>query len=174
MRLTRRDALAALASAGVVAGAGATLEAPTAGEDGLDEATLATLTAVAEVVYPTAVSGVAAFVERYVGPRAAARPAWAEGVAESAAYLEAYARSWRDADFAALEADTRDAVLRSMGADAAAPAPDGSDAERVRHYLVNDLLFALYASPTGGRLVGIENPQGHPGGTTSYRRPGER
>jgi len=42
---------------------------------------------------------------------------------------------------------------------------------RVRYYLVNDLLFALYSSPTGGKLVGIENPQGHPGGTGSYQQP---
>jgi hypothetical protein len=40
----------------------------------------------------------------------------------------------------------------------------------VRYYVVNELLLALYASPTGGELVGIENPQGHPGGTASYQQ----
>ncbi|MEA5408870.1 hypothetical protein VB773_15715 [Haloarculaceae archaeon H-GB2-1] len=52
----------------------------------------------------------------------------------------------------------------------AEPNPDGTTAERVRYYLVNEPLYALYASPTGGTLVGIENPQGHPGGTESYQR----
>jgi hypothetical protein len=61
-------------------------------------------------------------------------------------------------------------VLDEMGVDTADPDPEGPDPARVRFYVVNDLLFALYASPTGGELVGIENPQGHPGGTDSYRR----
>jgi hypothetical protein len=39
----------------------------------------------------------------------------------------------------------------------------------VRHLVVNDLLYALYASPTGARLAGLENPPGHPGGIESYR-----
>jgi hypothetical protein len=39
----------------------------------------------------------------------------------------------------------------------------------VRYYVVNELLYALYTSPTGGELVGIENPQGHPGGHESYQ-----
>jgi len=42
--------------------------------------------------------------------------------------------------------------------------PGRTLAERVRYYVVNELLLALYASPTGGELVGLENPQGHPAG----------
>jgi hypothetical protein len=63
-----------------------------------------------------------------------------------------------------------------MGADTADPDPDpdGTDAGRVRYYVVNELLYALYASPTGGELVGIENPRGYPGGTASYRRGPDR
>jgi hypothetical protein len=57
-----------------------------------------------------------------------------------------------------------------MGVHTADEDPDGTTAERIRFYVVNELLFALYASPAGGRLVGIENPQGHPGGAESYRR----
>jgi len=48
--------------------------------------------------------------------------------------------------------------------------PDGTAAERVRFFVVNELLLALYASPTGGELVGIENPQGYAGGAESYQR----
>ena len=44
--------------------------------------------------------------------------------------------------------------------------------DRVRFFVVNELLFALYSSPTGGSLVGIENPVGHPGGTESYQHAG--
>jgi hypothetical protein len=57
-----------------------------------------------------------------------------------------------------------------LGVRTAEPDPDGTDVERVRYYVVNELLFALYSSPTGGELVGLENPQGHPGGIDSYRR----
>jgi len=64
----------------------------------------------------------------------------------------------------------RDSLLREVGADTAPPDPDGTNAERVRFYVVNELLYALYTSPTGGELVGIENPQGHPGGTDTYQR----
>jgi hypothetical protein len=57
-----------------------------------------------------------------------------------------------------------------MGADTVDPDPDGGDVARVRYYVVNELLFALYASPTGAELLGLENPQGHPGGLASYQR----
>jgi hypothetical protein len=56
-----------------------------------------------------------------------------------------------------------------MGVHTADPDSEGTDPERVRFHVVNELLYALYTSPTGGELVGIENPQGYPGGTASYR-----
>ena len=80
------------------------------------------------------------------------------------------ALSWEDARFAALGADRRDTVLRQLGVHTADEDPDGTRAERIRYYVVNELLYALYASPTGGELVGIENPQGYPGGRASYQR----
>lgn len=175
MRLTRRDAVVALASAGIAVAAGVTLEPPTAEDSGpLDEAAVDTLVAAAEVVYPDDVTETRAFVERYVGGRADERPDWAAGVSEAVTYLDHYTDSWHGAAFAALDPEERDGALRSMGADEASPDPEGTDTERVRYYVVNDLLYALYASPTGGRLVGIENPQGHPGGTASYQRGAER
>lgn len=181
MQLTRRDAVAALAAAGLAVGGGVALGS-SAGDDGegggrdggpeepLGDREVATLVAAADVLYPDALCGVEAFVERYARRRAAARPAHAAGVANAVAYLDDYARAWHDGRFAALDPSTRDRALRAMGADTADPDPEGSDVERVRYYVVNELLFALYASPTGGELVGIENPQGHPGGTASYRR----
>ncbi|MBX0323273.1 gluconate 2-dehydrogenase subunit 3 family protein [Halomicroarcula sp. F13] len=181
MELSRRDALAALSAAGVaVGGGGAVLLATddesgdtteeSASSDSLDESEFETLAAAAEVLYPDEVSGVGEFVRRFVRGRARDRPDHAAGIADAAAYLDEYARAWFDDRFATLAPATREQALRRMNADTVEPDPDGSDTQRVRYFVVNELLFALYASPTGGKLVGIENPQGHPGGTQSYQR----
>ena len=169
MELTRRDAVAALAAVGAVgAGAGATRYALRRGEAPSPD--VETLTAVAEVVYPSEVSGIEAFVERYAAGRAAGDDAHARGVRAATERLDGHAREWYGAPVADLAVADRDALLREMGVDTADERPEGSTAERVRYYVVGDLLLALYASPTGGELVGVENPQGHPGGTGSYRR----
>jgi hypothetical protein len=185
MELTRRDALAALAASGVAVGTGAVLTGnpfaeedesgdPSTGDASPDEPTpedrMETLLAVAEVVYPSAVSGVEEFVPTYVLGRLDGREEYRRGMVAALSTLDKYARTWHDADFRGLDAETRESVLDEMGVDTADPDPEGPDPARVRFYVVNDLLFALYASPTGGELVGIENPQGHPGGTDSYRR----
>lgn len=176
MRLTRRDALAALATAGAAVGGGSALRRSSDvgdAEDGdgpIDERAMATFVAAAGVLYPSEVEGVGGFVERYVRGRARDRPEHARGMAEAAAYLDDYADAWFDRRFASLEPAERDDALRRMNADTTAPDPEGSDVERVRHYVVDELLFALYATPTGGELVGIENPPGHPGGLASYQR----
>lgn len=179
MRLTRRDALAALAAAGATAGGAALLAAdagdPEGGGSGdrsqpLGEAEFATLVGAAEVLYPSKLEGVETFVTRYLRGRAEDRPDHARGIAGAASYLEEYAQAWYEEEFRELEPATRGEVLRRMGADTADPDPAGSDVERVRYYVVNELLFALYTTPTGGELVGLENPQGHPGGVASYQR----
>ncbi|MFW5955800.1 MAG: gluconate 2-dehydrogenase subunit 3 family protein [Halorhabdus sp.] len=176
--LTRRDAMEALAALGVAgAGGGLTLwltdenREPT--EDGpLSGHDRATLAAAAEVLYPDDVTGVDEFVQQYVDGRATADE-HAEGLTGTLAYLDEYCESWFGERFADLEPAERDEALRRMHADEAHPDPDGSDVERLRYYVINDLLFALYASPTGGRLIGIDNPPGHPGGLSSYQRGGE-
>ncbi|MFB6308604.1 MAG: gluconate 2-dehydrogenase subunit 3 family protein [Haloarculaceae archaeon] len=169
--LTRRDALAALAagSAGVAGIAALKRDDLTTGE--LDEHDRRTLVAVAETVYPSAVDGIEPFVETYVAGRVDDDPDHAEGIVTAVERLDEYVGHWYDRQFVDLSADDRDDVLREMGVDVADSGPDGGDAERVRYYLVNDLLYALFTSPTGGELVGLENPQGYPGGTDSYRRP---
>ncbi|MEF8774579.1 MAG: gluconate 2-dehydrogenase subunit 3 family protein [Halobacteriales archaeon] len=182
--LTRRDALAALGAAGVgAAGLGALTLADDGSPDGeggnekrddgeqpLGRREVEVVRAVARVVYPNEVSGVEGFVERYVVGRARDRPAHARGIADAVAALEEYARDWYDREFLEMDADGQDDVLREMGVPVADPDPEGSAVERVRFYLVNELLYALYTTPTGGELVGLENPQGHPGGTDSYQR----
>ncbi len=127
------------------------------------------MTAVARVVYPDEVSGVEPFVDRFLDGRLDGS-SHAMGVRGAVADLDDLARSWYGAPVADLSPADRDALLRETGADTAEEDPDGTTAEQVRYYVVNELLLALYGSPTGGELVGIENPRGHPGGTESYRR----
>ncbi|WP_135819599.1 gluconate 2-dehydrogenase subunit 3 family protein [Halostella litorea] len=174
--LTRRDALAALASGGVVVGAGAAglrrslADAPDDGVDLSAERERDLLFAVAEVVYPSELDGVREFVETYVAGRADDRDGYRAATREALATIDERARTWRDAEFPALPPDERDAHLREMGLHSADADPDGYESARIRYYVVNELLYALYSSPTGGELVGIENPQGHPGGGDTYRR----
>ena len=184
MQLTRRDATAALAAIGaggtVAFGADRIVDsrsghsddpAPNADPDpgAVDhERIRETLVAAAEVVYPEAVSGIDAFVGGFLDGRLD-RPDRAAAIGEAVSALDDRAVSWYGDRFAALSPSDRDRLLREVGADMADEDPDGTTAERVRYYVVNELLLALYASPTGGELVGIENPQGHPGGTGSYR-----
>jgi hypothetical protein len=169
MELRRRDVLAALGAAGVATTGALTLDR--LGDDApLDEDDVAVLVAAAEVVYPGPVEGVPAFVERYTVGRTDDRPAYAAGVTDAVAELDSAAREWYDAPFADLGAARRDDVLRELGCDTADPDPEGTVAERVRFHVVNELLYALYTTPTGGELAGVENPQGHPGGTASYQR----
>ena len=174
MKLTRRDAAAALAALG--AGGGAAVAVGHNSEDGrrsdnnLDEAAIRkTMVAAAEVLYPDAVTGIDDFVTTFVDSRLTGET-HAAGVADAVAAVNDRAKSWYDDRFAALDADTRDSVLREMAADTAEPRREGSTAEEVRYYVVNELLLALYSSPTGGELVGIENPQGYAGGIDSYQR----
>ncbi|WP_256300421.1 gluconate 2-dehydrogenase subunit 3 family protein [Haloarchaeobius salinus] len=172
MELTRRDAMAVLTSTGIVVGAGAAALS----QERLDDqradpdVDVETLVAVAEVLYPSEVGGVREFVETYVAGRTADRPDYRDGMADVLTVVDERAESWFDAPYAALDRADRDATLRQLGADAIEPDPEGRPPARVRYYVVNELLYAFYTSPTGGSLVGTENPIGHPGGTASYRR----
>lgn len=186
MKLTRRDAVAALAAAGAVGGGGLIARERLEGEgmdssgieDGPDEPVALTetdtamLAAVARAVYPSEVTGIEDFVETYSRGRIdrVRDDAYRRGVSEALEYVNERARTWYGEPYLELDSETQASVLGEVGADFADPAPDGTDAERVRHFVVNEVLFALYASPTGGELVGLENPQGYPGGLDSYQR----
>ena len=180
MELTRRDAVSALTALGAsVAVAGCSDAAPTAQQsDGntdaaadadTDDDIRETMIAAAEVVYPDAVTGIDAFVTTFLDSRLTGET-HAAGVADAVAAVNDRAKSWYDDRFAELSAADRDSLLREMAIDTAEPRRDGSTAEEVRYYVVNELLLALYSSPTGGELVGIENPQGYAGGIDSYQR----
>jgi hypothetical protein len=167
MELTRRDALAALAA--VSAGCASPEDA--AG-DGPTPETTETLVALAEVLYPSDVSGIGEFVADYSLARVEGRPAYREGIEAACEELDGHSEAFHDGPFASLDESEREDALRGLGVEDAAPDPEGNRRERVRYYLVNELLFAFYATPTGGEVVGTENPPGHPGGTTSYRGSG--
>lgn len=175
MRLTRRDALAAVGvTAGVSAAAvGAdratdgTLREAVFGEseqEGLPEETRETLRATAAVVYPSEATGIEEFVAGYTAGRLASDPDRRPGLIDAARELFEAGETFHGEPFPALGTDRRDETLRSLGVDTAEPAAEGTIPERIRYYVVNDLLYAFYASPTGGELVGTPNPIGYPGG----------
>lgn len=183
MELSRRDALAALSALGTSATAGCLADAPrdaqstaasSSDADGeeppVDVDTLVdTYVAVAAVVYPSELSGVRAFVESFV-PSRLDRTDHGPAMAATVREFDGVAQEWYGDSISSLSPATREDVLEDVGVRTADEDPDGTLAERVRFYLVNELLLALYSSPTGGELVGIENPQGHPGGTDTYQR----
>ena len=184
MELTRRDAVAALATLGATTSTAGCV-APTAdaedrvggeasgtgtdeGDSGVDEEVLIeTLTAAAEVLYPSAVDGIDEFVGTFLSGRLDEGP-HAAGVRAAVDALETRAESWYGDRFAALDAEDRESLLRETGVAVADEDPNGTTAEQLRYYVVDELLLALYSSPTGGELVGIENPQGYAGGIESY------
>ncbi len=159
--------MAALAAAGAFGGGLVTADhllAETESSDGVDPETIRIMVAAADVIYPSAVGEHREFVKTYVRGRGADRPRLREGRVETTTELDEVARDWYDGPFTDLPAKERDELLREAGAETADPDPAGTFAERVRFYIVNDLLYALYTSPKGGTLVGIDNPVGHPGG----------
>lgn len=176
MELTRRDVLGALSAAGVgsVSGCAELLDgdptARTATDDDLVSAhEVETLVALAEVVYPSDVEGVDGFVQDYSVARIRDDPTYGRGVVEAVSRLDDYVAEWHEKSYAELSPSTRADVLDQMSVDAADPDPDGVARERIRYYLVNELLYAFYTTPTGAGLAGLENPPGHPGGTQSYQ-----
>lgn len=172
VRLKRRDALLALAAgaAGGIGGAAVGFEESDeqAPPDDPSGKAVTTLVATAEVVYPSAVEGIPAFVQTYVEGLPAERRA---AVAATTGELDVHARRERGRAFDALAPADRESLLRDLGVDRVAPDADGTLPERVRFYVVNQLLYGLYTTPKGSRLMGIENPVGYPGGYQSYQKP---
>lgn len=176
MELTRRDALAALSA--VASGAVAGCSAPS-GESGgeqdsaspeLDDQGMETLVALAAVLYPSEAENVEGFVEEYAVERVRRDPDHGRGVVDAIGYLNEYAKTIYGERYAALPANRREEALDEIPVDTVDPVPDGTEPQQVRYFLVNDLLYAFYASPTGASLAGLENPPGHPGGLSSYQR----
>jgi hypothetical protein len=173
MKLTRRDALKAIAVGGGAAAssliASEALSKDGAASDGekYTDSDTKTLTLVAEVVYPSEVEVTRRFIETYVRQLDAERQAaLSRAVTDLNTVTQArFGRSFTDSS----SSDQRESMLRSLGVHRVESTPDGTVPERVRYHLVNTLLFALFTSPTGSELVGITSPRGHPGGFATYR-----
>lgn len=173
MELTRRNAILTVVAGGV--GTSAALSAASAvvgdrGEDGVGgtevtDRELRRLRSLAEVVYPSEVSFTDGFVSGYLQVQLPDRRA---SIREAGRRLDEAARRRYGSAFADLSSGERDTLLRELGVDRAQPNPDGRAVQRIRYYLVNGLLYALFTDPKGGKLVGIDNPRGYPGGYESY------
>ena len=167
MELTRRDALIALGGLGLTATAW--LEEDALNETELSQQDIETLVALGETLYPSSVTVSTEFVETFVVGQNQLDPQHVPGIADSLAHIRQESRRQTGRRPTEITRSQRDEVLRSMGAARAYPDPDGSDVERVRYYVINTLLYALYTTPTGGKLVDNPNPPGYPGGTTAYQ-----
>jgi hypothetical protein len=174
-RLTRRDALAALASGGAI-GVGQTLGRPAGLADDsaetvptteLTDDRVGTVQAVATVVYPSTVDATAEFVETYLGGLGSERTA---AIVRAAERLDERSQDQYGAAFARLSVAERETLLTELGVDRVASDPNGSVPQRIRYHLVNELLYALFTSPTGSSRFGVENPVGYPGGYDGYQR----
>jgi len=173
MRLTRRDALKALAT-GTIAGLGSVTVSELATrldgqspEQRLDRSDIGTAEAVADVVYPSEVTVSADFIEGYYSPMPDELQAEAVRAIRdlNAASKEEFGTAFADVE----SSEVRDDMLRALGVSRAQPNPDGTVPERVRYFLVNGLLYALFTVPKGAELFGIDNPKGYPGGFATYR-----
>lgn len=145
MRLTHRDATDALSR----------LSADPEHDPGAAPAAwiVDTMAAVAEAVYPAEVTVTDAFVDTYVRGRRRSDLHVSQR-REALTVLDDRADHDHGAPFADLSVGRRRDVLYSLGVDDARANPEGAVAERIRHYVVRELLFALYVSPAGADLIG--------------------
>lgn len=166
MKLDRRDVL--LGAAGVFAGIGVqagfaadeeALAAATRSD--LSDEAVATLVRVARVVYPSDVSVDPGFVDAYYFTLPDYRVTAAARAVDG---LDSHARATYGARYGALGDGKAETLLRNLGVDSAIPRAHGVLAERVRYHVVNGLLYALFTSPRGSRLFGVEQPIGYGGG----------
>lgn len=170
MKLTRRDALAAVvATTAGVATVGEVTDVLSNHESSEDVgAVVSGLTAASEVVFPSQVEATDSFLQTYVLGREYEVD---EYVAEATTALDAldrHSRTTYGSGFESLSQSQRDSLLRDIGAASVTPDPQGTETERIRYYVVDELLCALYTTPKGARLLGNENPPGYPGGTEAY------
>lgn len=188
MRLSRRDALTALAAAGIAATAGCGSQSdgetdvpteestptegsvegdgPTATATATPEAvtSMDTLVALAEVLYPSEAEPTSEFVETFMYGRINDEEAYRAELESGVETLNRLANDQHGEDFHALDADQRVSVIENTDLRTGASDEEGSDVERTNYYLLDELLFAFYSSPVGGELVGSTNPRGFPGG----------
>ena len=178
--LSRRQLLAALGGAAVAAGGygygvgGGAGRAPGGGGDASDslasDAHIETLTALAEAIYPPSIAVDESWVENRVFGRVEPQEGHFDQLVAAVEAVDEHARARFGGPVTALSPDHRRGVLHSVGATEVHPTPDGTTAERVRFYLLGDLLYVMLTAPESTKLTGIANPPGYPGGTDVYKR----
>jgi len=170
MKLTRRDAIGALSAAGITALAGCESfggdGTETESGDGTDTAGGgggATM-ALAEVLYPSEAEVTEAYLDTYLYSRMVDEDAYRSELEAGIETLDSLAQEADGSPFADLSVDQRVNLIEDTDLRSGDSVPDGTDIQRVNYHLIDELLFAFYASPTGGELVGNTNPRGWPGG----------
>ena len=171
MQLTRRDAVRALGTTAVAGGLGIAVaerehRALETTDRSVTTKTMRRLVAIANTIYPSQVEVTEGYVKAYVSRLPDERRE--ATVASIDAIARAVERTGAE-PLASASSATVDVTLRRMGVDRVDADPDGTVAERVRFYVTNSLLYLLFTTPKGSRLVGIDNPVGHPGGFRSYQ-----
>jgi len=161
MELTRRDAVTALTAAGITASAGC---AGLSGDTGGDAEPMDTLVGLAEVLYPSEVEPTAEFIETFMYARITDEESYREELTAGIETLNELAADQEGGAFHTLSVEQRTAVIENTDLRSGPSEPDGSDVARVNYYLLDELLFAFYSSPTGGDLIDNRNPRGYPGG----------
>lgn len=167
MELNRRDALTVLGGLGLTATGW--LASSVTDDTDLSPEDINALVALAETLYPSTIQTNAEFVRTYIGGQHQLEPNHTSGIVDSLKLLRQESQRQMGRQITDLTPSERGEVLRATGADRAQPDPHGSDVERIRYYVINNLLYALYTTPKGGELVGNRNPPGHPGGIEAYQ-----
>ena len=173
MKLTRRDAIGALSTAGIAAiagceslssdGTGTGTATGTPGEGGLASEGSAMM-ALAEVLYPSDTEVTEEYLGTYLYSRIVDEESYRNEVEAGVKTLDRLAQDAHGSVFAQLSADQRIRLIEDTDLRSGDSVQDGTDIERINYHLIDELLFAFYASPTGGELVGNPNPRGWPGG----------
>ncbi|TQQ83590.1 gluconate 2-dehydrogenase subunit 3 family protein [Halonotius terrestris] len=161
MELTRRDAVTALTAAGITTTAGC---AGLTGETGSDAEPMEVLVSLADVLYPSDIEPTPEFIETFMYGRITDEESYREELTAGIETLNQLAADEQGGAFHTLSADQRRSVIENTDLRTGPSEPDGSDVARVNYYLLDELLFAFYSSPTGGELIGNTNPRGFPGG----------
>jgi hypothetical protein len=173
MELSRRDALTALAAAGITATAGCGSSEDDGSETNTDDGSteeqpdltsMETLVAVGEVLYPSDVEVTEEFVETFMFGRITDEAAYEEELNAGIETLDGLAMDQHGEPFGSLDESQRVTLFEESELRSGDSVPDGSDIERVNYHILDELLFAFYSSPTGGEMVGNTNPRGYPGG----------
>jgi len=174
MKLTRRDAIGALSTAGITAvagceslggdGTGTESETETAAGIPSGGGETGAMMALAETLYPSDVEVTEEYLGTYLYSRMADEESYRTEVQAGVDTLDRLARDAHETPFAELTSDRRVGLVEDTDLRTGDSVPDGTDIQRANYYLVDELLFAFYASPLGGERVGNPNPRGWPGG----------